>query len=449
MWVEKITLENIKCFENTSIRCGTGKAPHKWVTLLGENGGGKSTVLQSMGLLLAGPEGALQLTGNRRLEGWLKDESEKGKMSLRIHKDDADPGDFGVERKRNAFGYTFFVTGRKPLKIRNKQYSEPGVVENSDKILTWLRRHALLSKGKGWFAAGYGPFRRLSQKPGQRVVPSLLNPDRYSNFLTQFDEGEPLSRFEQWMVLLDYQIAKNSESGKLAQQQRDMGTEAINRLLPEDSSFEEVDENGMIWFKVGGNRVPTQNLSDGFRSVLALAGDLIWRMLEAYPNSSEPLKEPGVVLIDELDIHLHPIWQREIPGILREVFPNIQFIVATHSPLIAAGAGKDAVTYRIRQEGGEISVDEIDNIAFKSVDDILQSDAFGLVSPYSPEAEKTMQSYLKLKNKKRQSASEVKKMKEIAPRAKEMLGRQKGLFDDEETKLREEIIEHLKKSYAR
>nr|MCU0340198.1 ATP-binding protein [Spirosomataceae bacterium] len=70
MWVEDVSLENIKCFDKkTSIRLGGGESPYKWVTLLGENGVGKSTVLQALGLLLAGPEGAQQLL--TRPVGWL------------------------------------------------------------------------------------------------------------------------------------------------------------------------------------------------------------------------------------------------------------------------------------------------------------------------------------------------------------------------------------------
>lgn len=447
MWVEEVSLENIKCFENISLRLGNGKTPHRWVTLLGENGGGKSTILQALGLLLAGPEGALQLTGDRRLEGWLKEEERAGKIGTRIHKDNVDPGVFGEERRWAIFGYSFFVTGRVPIKIRNKQYSEPGIVENTHRILTWLRRNAFISKGEGWFACGYGPFRRLSRVHGRRVVPTVLTPDRYSNFQTQFDEDEPVSSFEQWMVILDYQIAKKGDSGERAQRQRDIVIAAINQLLPEDACFDQVDETGSLWFNVAGNRVPMQNLSDGFRSVLALSGDLMWRLLEAFPNSGMPLEEPGVVLIDELDIHLHPIWQREIPSILQKIFPNLQFIVATHSPLIAAGGGVDAVTYRIRQDNGHVTIFEVDNIAFKSVDDILQSAAFGLVSPFSPQAEEMLKIYLKLKGKQQKTKEDQKALADMSPAINQMLMRQGVLFDDEQV-LRSQVIDYVKKSLA-
>ena len=86
-------------------------------------------------------------------------------------------------------------------------------------------------------------------------------------------------------------------------------------------------------------------MSDGYRSVLALSGDLVWRLIVGFPRQEQLLVEgkEGVVLIDELDIHLHPIWQRDIALWLRKQFPKLQFIVATHSPFIAAGAGQQAL----------------------------------------------------------------------------------------------------------
>jgi predicted ATP-binding protein involved in virulence len=108
--------------------------------------------------------------------------------------------------------------------------------------------------------------------------------------------------------------------------------------------------------------VSTVALSDGFRSIMALAGDLIWRLIEAFPESNNPLLEEGVVLIDELDIHLHPTWQRNIAGLLRRTFPHIQFIMATHSPLVAASAGEDAVTYRFYRKEGNVEIERIQNI---------------------------------------------------------------------------------------
>lgn len=450
MWVEKLTLENIKCFDNCEMVFGTAKNRYKWVTLLGENGGGKSTALQALGLLLAGPEGATQLLS--RPSFWLRDESKVGKIGVTIHQDKHDLGQFNEgQPAQKAFSYNYLITGEQRLSIRKKNYTEPTILEGDDEKqeLSWLRENALLPKGDGWFAAGYGVFRRLTRKP-QILIPSLQPSLRYTNFSTQFEEDSALTSFEQWLVFLDYRISKNSETGKIAKKQRDMGINAINQLLPKGSSFEKIDDNARIWFNIDGARVMTLALSDGYRSILALAGDLIWRLIEAFPTSEEPLKEEGVVLIDELDIHLHPTWQRVIPSWLQSVFPNIQFIVATHSPLIAAGAGKDAVTYRVfKEENGNTTVEKIENIAFQDVDSILQSRAFGLVSTYSPEAEVTMDNYLQLKNKTHRSADDEKELKKLQPTAATILADSPMKQSKEDADLHQEVMDYIKKSLAK
>ncbi len=396
MWVEELELKNIKCFENVKIRLSSKGCKRPWITFLSENGGGKSTALQALALLLAGPEGAQKLLP--RPLAWLKDESQAGLITAHIHQGKNDPGQHGDEKVRKAFGYSYHVTGSKPITIRNRSYSEPAIIESKETNLSWLRQNALTSTGKGWFAVGYGAFRRLTRS-SQIIVPSLEPQARFTNFVTQFNEDDPLTAFEQWMVYLDYRISKASD--KNADRMQKAGIAAINELLPEGVSFAHVTDEGRICFRVNGSIVPTTSLSDGYRSVLALAGDLVWRMLQAFPESDKPLHEEGVVLIDELDIHLHPVWQRDIAGWLRKQFPNVQFIVATHSPLIAAGAGEDALTLKFDFRDGKAVVAETPNVSSMNVDRILTSDAFGLLSPYSPETEYKLKRYDALRNRGR------------------------------------------------
>lgn len=435
MWVEEVVLENIKCFEKTSIKLGDAKSPYKWITLLGENGGGKSTILQALGLLLAGPEGAQQLMS--RPIGWLRKENNFGKISTRIHQGGKDPGKFGKEKERKTFGYTFFITGSEKLTIRNKTYSEPSIVENKDKILSWLRQNALTSKNRGWFAAGFGAFRRLTRS-NQIIVPSLQTPERFTNFITQFNEDEPLAGLDRWLVFLDYKIAKENDPKAILQ--KEIGVQAINKLLPDGSKFHSISSEGRILFDVGGQKVPTISLSDGYRSALALGGDIVWRLLESFPESKDPLSEEGVVLIDELDIHLHPIWQRDLPGWLKNLFPNIQFIVATHSPLIAAGAGEEAVTYRLKSINGKSQILEIEKLAFWDVERILQSPAFGLVSTFSPQAESKIKTYFTLKNKKKLTHSETADLQTLIPFIQETFE-----TNSEQTELEKRIDDFLEK----
>ncbi len=413
MWVEELTLENIKCFEELNLKLASGEKPHKWVTLLGENGLGKSTLLQALGLLLAGPEGANQLL--TKPIGWVRDETKPGKISARIHKSVSDPGEYGKEKRRAAFRFTYFITGSQRIAIRNKEYTEPAIVENADRTMAWLRQNAFTAKGTGWFAAGFGAFRRLTRLH-QIIVPTLQPPVRASGFSSQFQENEPLAVFEQWFVYLDYRIAKNNDA--VAKNQQTLARTAIDRVLPEGIKFDSVNSDGRILFNVNGDKVPTLSLSDGYRSVLALAGELIWRLLMSFPESADPLTEEGVVLIDEIDIHLHPSWQRELPKKLRNLFPNIQFIVTTHSPFIAAGAGEDAVTYRLNRVNNTVTADETVRLAFMNVEKVLQSPAFELVSPFSPETQAKIDQYLKLKSKATLSITEQQELDLVIPAVK-------------------------------
>lgn len=441
MWVEELSLENIKCLAKQTIRFGTEKSFYPWVTLLGENGTGKSTILQALSLMLAGPEGASQLI---KPESWLQDISKPGKMTIRLHQGENDPGQYGGDKKeRKVFQYTFYVTGPERLTINNKVYTEPVIAaDTNSKVIPWLRENALLPKGKGWFGAGYGAFRRLTRE-NRILVPSLQTPFRYTNFSTQFQENQALEAFETWMVFLDYKISKANGDDKLAEKQHSWGIEAINSLLPEGNRFDGIDTNGRIWFQTPGGKVSTLVLSDGFRSILALAGDLVWRLIEAFPDSNNPLEEQGVVIIDELDIHLHPTWQRTIASLLRKNFPNIQFIMATHSPLVAAGAGSDAVTYRFNRVEGHIHIEQIKDLATLNVDDILKSPAFGLISTYSPETQQRIDDYFALKNKPKRTKEEEDKLQLSLPFVEKALGFGVGKSETE-TMLDTYIQEHWK-----
>lgn len=413
MWIEELSIENIKGFEKINLNFSNKKEPYKWVTFLGENGGGKSTVLQAIGLLLAGPENVNKLLPVPY--GWVRQEGNPGKLTIRIHQGENDPGTYGEKKESKSFSYTYFVTGSEHTSIRNKLYTEPTILENPERRLTWLKQNALTSKGKGWFGAGYGAFRRLTRE-NRVIVPTLLSQDRFNNFLTQFKEDEALSSFEHWMVYLDYRIAKGENgSKKQAQKQMEIAVSAINKILPDDVKYDSVQEDGKIIFDVKGVKVPTLSLSDGYRSIIALMGDVIWRMLDHFPDSKDPLKEEGVVLIDELDIHLHPVWQRNIAMLLRQQFPNIQFIVATHSPIITAGAGPDAITYRFSFDENLTTVNQIKDLAFMSVDNILASPAFSLVSPFSPQTEQQIKKYFELKNKKKLSNLEKSELQGTLP----------------------------------
>ncbi len=84
-------------------------------------------------------------------------------------------------------------------------------------------------------------------------------------------------------------------------------------------------------------------LSHGERGFLTLLGDIARRLSIANPGLDDPLQGEGVVLIDEIELHLHPGWQRKIVPLLTKTFPNIQFIITTHSPQVISTINKESV----------------------------------------------------------------------------------------------------------
>ena len=97
--------------------------------------------------------------------------------------------------------------------------------------------------------------------------------------------------------------------------------------------------------------VELDQLSDGQRAVLALAADLAWRMAQGNPHLQDPLSSEAIVLIDEVELHLHPSWQQRILNDLRRTFPNAQFIVSTHSPQVLTTVEPRHIIELAREDG--------------------------------------------------------------------------------------------------
>lgn len=117
-------------------------------------------------------------------------------------------------------------------------------------------------------------------------------------------------------------------------------------------------------------------MSDGFRNVTAMVADIASRMAEANPDSEHPLDEPGIILIDEIDLHLHPTWQRKILRQLTDTFRGVQFIVTTHSPMVLLGA-TDLVQV-VKLEDSDIQSEMPDSYSNYNIGQLLLSPLFGM-----------------------------------------------------------------------
>ena len=114
--------------------------------------------------------------------------------------------------------------------------------------------------------------------------------------------------------------------------------------------------------KKGNVNLRVEQLSDGEKCTLAMIGDLARRLAIANPMLTNPLEGEGVVLIDEVELHMHTKWQRRIINTLRDIFPNIQFIITTHSPQVLGEIGEDINIFRMSNENDEFESIKIDSL---------------------------------------------------------------------------------------
>ena len=121
--------------------------------------------------------------------------------------------------------------------------------------------------------------------------------------------------------------------------------DAVKSFLPGYANLRLGDKgHPQLWIDQDSTTIPVRQLSDGERGILALVLDLTRRLAQANPNLTDPVSQAeAVVLIDEIDLHLHPKWQRQIVHKLTETFPGCQFIATTHSPQVVASVEPDQV----------------------------------------------------------------------------------------------------------
>jgi len=152
--------------------------------------------------------------------------------------------------------------------------------------------------------------------------------------------------------------------------------DALSNLLPDFSKFTVRRSPLRMEVEKNGKRLTVNQLSGGELNLIAMIGDLARRMAIANPDSTKPLKGSGIVLIDEIDLHLHPKWQRMIVPKLLDVFPNCQFIISTHSPHVITHVQPDRL-FLLKQTDLGIVAEKPSESYGKNVDRVLE-DLMGL-----------------------------------------------------------------------
>ncbi|MDR2117741.1 MAG: AAA family ATPase [Planctomycetaceae bacterium] len=427
MYIKKVKFTNLKGFETLDFDfTRKNKSYAGWTVFVGGNSSGKSTLLKGIALALMGTEvGRIYIPD---LTGWIRAgclEAESSVTIIREKKDD-------IQLKNTPpDSVTPNIITASIIWEKEKE----GEIPNFRKKKTnySVEKGLWNPNANGWFCAGYGPMRRLSGSSSESMR-FTLDQGIVSRFATLFREDASLSESESWLIRYYAQIleAKGNDK-KEAEQFLDNIKRFLNDgLLPLKMKIGKITNTGnknVFVTSQSGVEIPMRDISDGCRGIFATILDLIHHLCTVY-GSKDLFKEDkgqliinrsGVVLIDEIEAHLHPQWQFEIVDWLKKHFPLIQFLVTTHSSLIAQCADDNGIfVLPLHNEQGRqprsLTEDESNKIRMGKAGKTLLGSAFGLKATRSSWALAQIQRWKELDSKSRNvklSSSEKQEHKEL------------------------------------
>jgi len=375
--LRRIQLENVGPFEHLDLELDDG-----WNMLLGDNGVGKSTILKAIAVAICG-ENASPWAG--RLIRQVK-----GKP-------------LGLSRITLITDRDKYVTTLEPANQGCRVTSLPGQVLEAE----------------GWLAIGFPPLRSVSwnrpsgpsHEPSIGVTPADLLP---------LIKGEPDPRIlnlKQWIVNLDYLRQSKGEGARANQILNDFSL-VIDKLT-KGMKLEIADVNPdtfEITVLTDDGVVPIEMVSQGTTSLLGWSGIMLQRLYEVFENDIDPKQRYTLVLIDEIDAHMHPEWQQAIVPALSSVFENAQFIATTHSPLIVTGLPVEQVVRFGRDGSGQpVPMPIPEDMTMGRADQILTSSLFGLdttLDEFTQEKIEVYQDLLAQKNRTRQQEASLRQLED-------------------------------------
>ncbi len=406
MYLDHITLKNLKGFKELSFSLARPDGSHAgWTVFTGDNGSGKSTLLKAIAIGLVGRDVARSLQPS--FHRWISEGSNQGSIELTLMPDKVIDEYLQVGR-----------TSYSPFQavIHLKAAGEDALLEEdtSKKKATSAQRGPWSSQAKGWFSCGYGPFRRVFGASPEAT--RLMVGPTTERYVTMFQEAASLFEVDQWLRSLKY---KQLEQKQPEAQLLDLILELLrDDLMPNQITIDRVDSDGLWLRDRNGMQLAWSEMSDGYRAALALLADILRHLVKAYgfdglaerdAEGKLRIVRSGVVMIDEIDAHLHPEWQQKIGFWLTHHFPNIQFLVTTHSPIICQAADPNGLFVLPEPGSAEppraLSDVEYQRIIASRPDTILLTPAFGLQNTRSPRAVEARKQYARLASKRNAGAA--------------------------------------------
>lgn len=380
--IKRIEIENFRVIDRLEINMEAFRRDSSTASalmLLGENATGKSTVLEAITLALVGADRADTLAKARDVEP----DPQRG----------GHPGTFG------------------PTKVRIEFHEGPPAelsVGEDGKFEGTREPHANV--------LAYGSRRYF--KPGRRTRSRTGGPKGL------FDPSWALPHPDLWLKGL-----KPEEFPEIAR--------ALAEILSlPQNAFLKQDDRG-VYIVDGDLETPLSRHSEGYRSIFATAVD----MLRGLMGGVDVLDAQGVVLIDEVETHLHPRWKMLVVSALRKALPRVQFILTTHDPLCLRGMGPGEVQVMLRDPENRIGIaTDLPDISGMRIDQILTSEHFGMQSTLDPDFQAMFDRYLALLRESRDKPDSSGEIEALRKRINE---RQRLGQTERERLMLEAIDRHL------
>jgi uncharacterized protein (TIGR02646 family) len=358
--ITRVRLENFRCVEELEFEVPTTG----WKMLIGENGTGKSSILQAVAIALMGRQQARRLA---RLG-------------------DLDPEKIVRRGASSARVLVHQAAAMEPIEVRvtRQGFEYPRGRAHQKAILL-----------------GFGSARWLPR-------PKFIRPEtddwiRVRNLVNPF---VPVCDANRWLRELGPRTNRFRAAESVVKALLRLPTTARLRVVQEELRLEYEGEPR-------SRALTLDQLSDGYQSALAMATGIMGPLFSKWDVMREA---EGIVLVDELDAHLHPRWKMRIVEDLRRAFPNVQFVCSTHEPLCLRGLQDREILLLRKAEGALVYTDELPSPKNMRVDQLLTSRFFGLHSTLDPETERDLERYYDLLALDRHSPEQEAELRELRRR---------------------------------
>ncbi|MCH7591777.1 MAG: AAA family ATPase [Planctomycetes bacterium] len=394
MYIEEITIRNIRCFEKLTLHLDPRAEPSTFLALVGDNATGKTTILKAI---------AMGLCDESSAAGLMRE------------------ADMGYVRRGTRWGDIKIILRRRGGRRR---YC----------IKTRIERHPA------------GEQLHQTTDPTDRFPWGELFVSAYGAGRSTSGTGDIADYSVQNAVYNLFNYAEGLQNPELSLH-RLKSPSAYRMVLSTLNAFLEtrkinVTEAGILVDGLWGDAMPLRDLADGYKSSFLWLTDLLGWAVSRDTSLRRSRDVTGIVLIDEIEQHLHPKWQEQVVPRIRDMFPALQFIATTHSPLVAGsvgGLGKESTCkelYHLQlRPGNRVVASEVSSMRGWRADQVLASAAFDITISSDRVINDLLKdaSHLLAKGNKRTTSESIRLVKIRRTLARHMIG------DEAETEIERQV----------